>query len=330
MVYLGPGTTKKESMHRRRRWVALVILPFLLAGCRAETPGAAGAGPTTESTSPTPAKKAGTPTGRSATPTSAATVPRPDHVVVVVFENKRRDKILGSPAAPYLNKLAASGANLTQSYAVTYPSQPNYLALFSGSTQNVRGNDCPTNFPNADNLGHQLLEAGLSFIGYAESLPSVGYRGCESGRYERKHNPWVNFGNLPASVNQPFSAFPADFASLPTVAFVAPNMCSDMHDCSVATGDRWLRDQLGPYAEWAKTHNSLLIVTFDEDDGDTGNHILTLIAGEQVRPGSYDERTTHYTILRTIEDAYGLPPLGQAAKAEPLKTIWTSSPPVNR
>jgi hypothetical protein len=323
MVYLGPDTTKKELMHRRR-WVALVILPFLLAGCRAETPGAAGAGPTSESTGPTPARASATPAGRSTTPHSSRTPPRADHIVVVVLENQDQGEIIGNPATPYMNELVDSGANLTQSFGLTHPSQPNYLALFSGSMQGVTSNDCPKNFPKADNLGHQLLKAKLSFIGYAESLPAVGYRGCESGKYERKHNPWVNFGNLPASVNQPFSAFPADFTALPIVAFVIPNMCYDMHDCSVATGDQWLRDNLDSYVQWAKTHNSLLIVTFDEDSGSQRNQIATLLVGEHVEPGSYDERTTHYTILRTIEDAYGLPALGQAARVKPLLTIWKS------
>jgi hypothetical protein len=329
-LYLGPDNDQEELMHRRRSWAALAILPFLLTGCQALTRDAAGARPTSEAPSLNQPSSNASPTVRKATAKPSPTVPRPDHIVVVVFENKDRDQVLGSQAAPYLNELAATGADLTQSYAVGYPSQRNYLALFSGSTQGVTSNDCPKNFPTADNLGHQLLEAGLSFIGYAESLPSVGFRGCESGRYERKHNPWVNFGNLPASVNQPFSAFPTDFATLPTVAFVTPNMCSDMHDCSVATGDRWLRDNLGGYAQWARTHNSLLIVTFDEDSEDGGNHIATLLVGQQIRPGSYDERTSHYTILRTIEDAYGLPALGQAATVEPLKTVWTSSPPVSR
>jgi acid phosphatase len=132
----------------------------------------------------------------------------------------------------------------------------------------------------------------------------------------------VNFGNLPASVNQPFSAFPADFAALPAVAFVVPNMCSDMHDCSIATGDQWLRDHLDPYAQWAKTNNSLLIVTFDEDSGTQRNQIATVLVGEQIQPGSYAEPTTHYTILRTIEDAYGLPALGQAGRVKPLQTVW--------
>ena len=84
------------------------------------------------------------------------------------------------------------------------PSQPNYLALFSGSTQGVTSNACPQQFPKADNLGHQLRTAGLSFAGYAESLSKVGFTGCASGGYQRKHNPWVNFTNLPASVNRPF------------------------------------------------------------------------------------------------------------------------------
>ena len=113
-------------------------------------------------------------------------MPRPDHVVVVILENERRSSIIRSPHAPYLNKLAARGANLTRSYGVTHPSQPNYLALFSGSTHGVTSNGCPRRFPEAGNLSHQLRTAGLSFAGYAESLPKVGFRGCASGRYRRK------------------------------------------------------------------------------------------------------------------------------------------------
>jgi hypothetical protein len=309
----------------------LAVLPFLLTGCQAPALGTAGQSPPSQSPSPSTAGASATPTNRSATPHSSRAVPRTDHIVVVIFENEDRDKIIGNPAAPYLNELADSGADLTQSFGLTHPSQPNNLALFSGSMQGVTGNGCPKNFPKADNLGQQLLKARLGFVGYAESLPAVGFRGCESGSYERKHNPWVNFGNLPASVNQPFSAFPADFAALPAVAFVVPDMCSDMHDCSIAAGDQWLRDHLDAYAQWAKTHNSLLIVTFDEDSGTNRNQIATILVGEQIEPGSYDEPTTHYTILRTIEDAYGLPPLGQAAKAKPLLTIWTAgSRPLRR
>lgn len=252
-------------------------------------------------------------------------VPRPDHVVVVVLENKNRSSVIGSSSAPYLNALASRGANLAQSYGVSHPSQPNYVAMFSGDQHGVTTNTC-RNLGDKPNLGSQLRAAGLSFTGYSESLPSAGWTGCESGLYERKHNPWVNFSNLPASVNQPFSAFPDDYSQLPTVSFVTPNMCHDMHDCSVATGDAWLKAKLDGYARWAMTNNSLLVVTFDENAGGTVNQIATLLVGQHVRPGLYAERMTHYTLLRTLEDAYGLAPLGHAASASPLQTIWTTSP----
>src|SRR4030095_15883324 len=243
---------------------------------------------------------------------SKRAVQPPDHIVVVIFENKHRSNVIGSRQAPYLNKLAAKGASMTHSYGVTHPSQPNYLALFSGSTRGVTSNACPRNVRKPDNVGHQLRKSGRSFIGYAESLPRTGFRGCSSGRYLRKHNPWVNFGTLPAGTNRPFSAFPRVCRRLPTVAFVSPNMCHDMHDCSVRTGDRWLEKHFRRYARWAPRNNSWLIVTFDENAGGSAHSIPTIIVGANVRPGVYAERLDHYGLLRTIEDAYGLPALRHA------------------
>ena len=249
--------------------------------------------------------------------------PPPDHIVVVIFENKHRSSVIGSGQAPYLDKLADTGASMTRSYGITHPSQPNYLALFSGSTHGVTSNACPQNLGKADNLGHQLRKSGRTFVGYAESLPKTGFRGCGSGRYLRKHNPWVNFGTLPASTNRPFTEFPRDYRKLPTVAFVSPNMCHDMHDCSIRTGDRWMKKHFRRYARWAPLNNSLLIVTFDENAGGSTHSIPTIIVGANVRPGVYTERLDHYGLLRTIEDAYGLPRLGRAKAASPVSKIWT-------
>jgi acid phosphatase len=131
----------------------------------------------------------------------------------------------------------------------------------------------------------------------------------------------VNFDNVPASANQPFTAWPADYAMLPTVAFVVPDLCNDMHDCSAATGDQWAHKHLDPYLRWADTHNSRLIVTFDENDGSAGNQILTLIAGAGVAPARRTERINHYTLLRTIENWYGLKPIGHAALAAPIRDL---------
>lgn len=253
---------------------------------------------------------------------AATTVPRPDHVVLVMFENKKYSQINGAATAAYFNSLAAQGAKFTQSYGITHPSQPNYLALFSGSTQGVTGDACPQSFTGKANLGRQLIDAGFSFTGYSESMPSAGYTGCTSGTYVRKHNSWVDFDNVPAASNLTFASFPTDYSTLPTVSFVTPNMCNDMHDCSIATGNTWLKAKLDGYAQWAKTHNSLLIVTFDEDSGSSVNQIFTVFVGEHVKIGTYAEQINHYTILRTIEDAYGLTAINNAASATPITDVW--------
>jgi len=256
---------------------------------------------------------------------AAGSLPRPDHVVIVVFENKEESSILGNAQAPYINALAGAGANFTQSFAIEHPSQPNYLDLFSGSNQGVTDDSCPHTF-STDNMGAQLIGAGLSFRGYSEGLPSVGSTTCSSGSYARKHNPWVNFTNVPSADNLPFSSFPSDYSTLPTVSWVVPDLCHDMHDCSIATGDTWLKANLGGYAQWALTHNSLLIVTFDEDDGSAGNNITTLFYGQPVVPGSYSEHIDHYDVLRTIEDMYGLPYAGNAADATAITDVWAAPP----
>jgi len=252
---------------------------------------------------------------------AATAVPRFDHIVLVMFENKANSQITSS-SAPYFTALAAQGAKFSQSYAITHPSQPNYIALFSGSTQGVTSDSCPKTF-TATNLGAQLIGAGLSFTGYSESMPSDGYTGCSSGTYMRKHNSWVDFSNVPAASNRTYAAFPTDYSTLPTVAFVTPNMCNDMHDCSISTGDTWLRSHLDEYAQWAKTHNSLLIVTFDEDNSLSLNHIHTSFIGQHVTPGTYSEKITHYTVLRTIESAYGLSAIGGAAGVSPITDVWS-------
>jgi hypothetical protein len=132
----------------------------------------------------------------------------------------------------------------------------------------------------------------------------------------------ADFSNLPTAANQPFRAFPTDFSRLPTVSFVIPNLCNDLHNCSVATGDSWLRSHLDRYVRWARTHNSLLVVTFDEDDFTASNQIPTIFAGPMVKPGSYGQPVTHYRVLRTLERMHGLRALGEAANTPPIRNVW--------
>lgn len=256
----------------------------------------------------------------------AATVPTPDHVVVAIFENHSYSQVIGSSSAPYLTSLANGGANLTNFYAETHPSQPNYFALFSGSTQGTTDDTCPP--PGSPygtaNLGAEVRTAGRTFGSYNEGLPSEGSTVCSSssGKYARKHNPWFSFSNLPASTGHTFTQWPTDYTTLPTVSFVVPNLCDDMHDCSVSTGDTWLKSKLDGYAQWAKTHNSVLIVTFDEDNGLAGNRIPAVVYGAHVKTGADATQYNHYNLLRTIEDMYGTTHAGNAASASPITAIW--------
>lgn len=303
--------------YRRRLVVgiAAVLLTVLPLGC---APGSTGFGAVPRGD-----------TSRPAVPSVPGSVPRADHVLVVIFENKAYEQVIGNSAAPYLTSLARSGANFTDAHGERHPSQPNYIALLSGSTHAVTDDSCPQDLGDQPNLARQLLDSGMSFGGYSEDQPGAGFTGCTSTdrRYARKHNPWADFNNVPAPLNQPMSAFPTNLADLPTVSVLVPNMCNDMHDCPVAQGDTWARQHLTGYLSWAQTHNSLLVVTFDEDNGTSANHIPTVLAGPMVRPGDITTRIDHYALLRTLEDMYQLTPLADAATTPPITGIWS---PVRR
>lgn len=254
---------------------------------------------------------------------AADVLPRPDHIVIVMEENKPFGQIIGSKDAPYINALAKRGVLFTNSFGVTHPSQPNYLAFFSGTTHGVSSNICPLDL-KSDNLAGVLLKQGLSFVSYSETMPEAGYMGCMYGAYMRKHNPVSNWNELSA-LNQPFTAFPQDFTKLPTVALVVPDQLNDMHDGSVAQGDAWLKQNVGAYAQWAMTHNSLLIVTWDEDDGSADNRIATMFVGAMVKPGKSLQRINHYTVLRMLSEMYGLPFLGESSNEKSIGNVWQTS-----
>ena len=250
----------------------------------------------------------------------SASVPRPDHVVIVIEENHVFADIYGSSSAPYMTALADAGALFTQSRGVEHPSEPNYLDLFSGSNQGVTDDSCPHTF-TSPNLANALIDAGFTFGAYSEDLPSVGSTVCSHLKYARKHDPWANWPGIPASTQMPFTSFPSDYATLPDVTFVIPNLDDDMHDGSVAQGDAWLQAHLDAYARWAKTHNSLLIVTYDEGVG-SNQRIYTVFYGQHVKQGSYAAKVDHFDVLRTILAMYGLTPIGASASASPITDVW--------
>ncbi|GKS56739.1 acid phosphatase [Nitrospira sp.] len=259
-------------------------------------------------------------------------LPRPDHVLIVILENHGFDSIIGSPDAPYINELAAHGMSFTRSFGVTHPSQPNYLALFSGSTQNVNGNACPNDY-STPNLASSLIARGLTFAGFSEGLPGTGARLCTIGHYVRRHNPWANWQGaaahaVPSEANLPWTSFPTDFSELPTVSIVIPNNQHNMHDgtdpARIREGDRWLRTNIASYVDWAMEHNSLFILTWDEDNRREGNRIPTLFVGPMVRVGQSFQFITHFNVLRTIQDFYQLSHSGQASVSDPIRDVWIS------
>ena len=261
-------------------------------------------------------------------------VPKPDHVVIVILENKRYNQVIGNSDAPYLNSLKRDtlSANFTKSNGVTHPSQPNYLCLFSGSNQGNTDDDYPNGVPfTTPNLARQLIDAGYSFATYCEDLPYEGYNGESYADYDRKHNPvmnWIGTGENQVSgeLSKPFTEFPITakgFAGLPTVSFVIPNENHNMHDGSISEGDTWLKQNLAKYRNYCKTRNSLLIITFDEAVNDGGdNHIATIFLGKQVKNGNFGQTINHYNILRTIEDMYSLPYAGNAANVSTISNCW--------
>ncbi|MFF4694810.1 alkaline phosphatase family protein [Streptomyces chattanoogensis] len=249
-----------------------------------------------------------------------AALPAYDHVVIAVFENKQYGQIIGSSKAPYINQLAQGGASLTGMKALTHPSQPNYFNLFSGATQGITGDGCYTaQSMNAPNLGQELIAAGKTFASYNEGLPGEGSTACSSGKYAQKHNPWFAFSNVPVSTGKTFAQFPKDdFGKLPTLSFVVPDLCNDMHDCAVGSGDTWIKNNLDTYAQWAKAHNSLLVLTWDEDNYLGSNQIASVFSGAHVKQGNVDGAYNHYSLLRTFEDMYGTGHAGNAATATPV------------
>jgi hypothetical protein len=259
----------------------------------------------------------------------AQAAPRPvpsfDRVIVIVFENKQRDAVLGNAEAPAFNAFATSGAVLPGYRGVTHPSLPNYLALVSGSTQGITS-DCTRCAVGARSLADTLEANGRTWKTYAEGLPRPGWNGPSKGRYAKKHNPFLYFRGVLSRPDRlrrvvPLAQISRDLATrtLPDFVLVVPDLCHDMHDCPVATGDAWLKRFLPPFLKLSRT---AVFVTFDEGVG-SEQGVPALALGPLVRRGAtFRPAMTHYGLLRTIEDGLGLPRLARSAAVGPVTGIW--------
>lgn len=249
-------------------------------------------------------------------------LPSIDHVIVVMMENKSYNDIVNNASAPYSNQLIRTYALSGNYYAVSHPSLPNYLAILGGSTYGVQS-DCADCFINAPNLVDRLEGSHKTWKAYMESLPSTP--SCFVGsndQYAQKHNPFIYFDDIRKNFVRcqnivPYEQIYTDIKSeqkAPNFMWISPNLCHDMHDCSVETGDSWLAQEMPKllHSPLFTIGHSLLIITFDEAEGsdNTNNKVATMLIGEKVK-GGYNSPVlyTHYSLLHTIESLWNLPSL---------------------
>jgi hypothetical protein len=274
---------------------------------------------TTSTTTSTTSSTSTTTTPTSGPCTDAVAPATYDHVVWIVFENHSYSEIAGSSSAPYFNSIANQCALATSYFAVTHPSLPNYIAMTSGSTQGITDDAAPSSHPLGVNSIFQ--QVGQGWRSLEESMPS----NCaltSSGLYAVKHNPAAYYTNIRtdcATLDVPLGSTPNVSARF---TFVTPNLCNDMHDCSIATGDAWLASFLPKVLASAeyKAGKTAVFITFDEDDSSQSNQIFTAVVAPSVRAGTRDgTRYTHYSLLRTAEEMLGVPVLGNAQTATSMR-----------
>jgi phospholipase C len=269
------------------------------------------------------------------TPAATPAGPPVGHIFVIVLENHEYGDVIGNSDLPYLNELARRYGVASASYAVAHPSLPNYLALTGGDTFGITS-DCTHCFVNAPNLVDQVEAAGKSWKAYMEDMPRPCFLG-NHGRYAQKHDPFIYYDDIRTDPSRcdrivPFAAFVDDLTAqkLPDFAWITPDQCDDMHSCSAAHGDKWLKTWVPRILDSpAWQDGGVLFVTYDEGTTDAGccggaggGHIATLVISPLVDPGAISATpTNHYGLLRTIEDAWGLPYLGGAADAAPLTDL---------
>jgi hypothetical protein len=275
-----------------------------------------------------------------------------DRVLIIVLENvdyevASKDKSFAA--------LAAAGASFTNFHALFHPSYPNYLAMVAGTDFDIhrRGRllaDNQVNIP-ADAAHHtiadRLIAAGLDFKQYAEELPdgtcpwnfTSQQVADKRGNYVRRHVPFLSFRQVQQKwcdrVIRVDSAKSDNFfvqdakKGLVAYSFYTPNMNHDGHDTNAQTAGAWVKKFLDETFPEKLRQGTLVVVTFDESGGNADNRIYTLFLGDMVKPANQQDPKalakpyTHYSVLRTIEDNFGLEPLTTNDRAAvPIIDIW--------
>jgi hypothetical protein len=345
---------------RSRGWVPalalcamLIVLAMMMGGC-----GLVGAAPTptapptplppTETDTPIPPTQ--TPQPPTATPSITPTptlapgeIPALGRVFFVIFENREFSQVIGNATAPNFNALAGEGALLTQYFAVTHPSFPNYLALISGQTFGI-ARDCEDCYQDAPILPDQLEASGKTWRAYLEGMPAACFD-YTVNPYAKRHNPFIYFQSVRSDQGRclarvvPFDQFSIDMSqgALPDFVWITPDICNDAHDCPLATADKWLGslvDQIRSSSAYGP--DSLIVITFDEGISSAGccglaqgGRIATILVSPMIRPGVQDDTPyTHYSLLAMLEKGWGLDLLGLAGdpRTTPINGVWGTGP----
>jgi phospholipase C len=268
------------------------------------------------------------------TPAPEVLVPNFQHIVIVIFENREFGSVIGNPKMPYFNILASSYTLLTEHYATTHPSLPNYISLISGDTFDIHS-DCEDCFVDAPSLPDLIEKSGRTWKTYQEYMPEPCYLGSTL-RYVQKHNPFIYFNPIRLDAKRcaqsivPLTQLELDIASksLPNFIFITPDICHTAHDCGLDQADAWLKTMMDTLvvALDATNESYLIILTWDEGQGNhsccglpplAGGRVATVLISPQVKTAFQDDTPySHYSILKTIAEAWSLPYLGHAADAE--------------
>lgn len=271
---------------------------------------------------PPPAAQPAAPVAVSASSvpcTGSAPPARWRHVVWIWMENKDYSQIMGASASPYTAALSGQCGLATNSHGIAHPSLPNYIAAVSGGQQGVTDNGDPSAHPlTAPSIFQQL---GTDWVSYQHNMSSPCQQTGSKG-YVPRHNPALYFtpvGPACQTQNVPLPPNPSFDAAF---TFVMPDLCSSMHDCPVAVGDAWLQGIVPQVlaSPGYQAGETLLVITYDENDGSPNNHIATLLLAKSVVPGTVDATYyDHYSLLRTTQELLGLPLLGAAASATSMR-----------
>lgn len=302
----------------------LFIAALFLGGCTPNAPIVTGSSPSHDVPTTAAVPVTGPTSGPAAAP--PADLSSIKHVFVIMMENRGYDQVWNSPSTPYITSLGKEFARATDYHSVIHPSLPNYLQLIAGSNFTITSDCLPSDtcHVSGTSIADSLEAKGLSWRAYMEGMPSPCFLNT-SGAYYPKHNPFLYFDNIRnnpvrcALHDVPYTALQTDLltaATTPNFAFIAPNQCNDMHSCPVSAGDTWLKKNVpailkSPACTSDRSDKCLLIVTWDEDDRTSNNQVLTIFAGSAAQSGGVTSAAaySHYSLLHTIEDIFGLPTL---------------------